>query len=201
MKVKPSAFLAFIIVFYCNSQVAQAASFDCKIASSQVEKLICSDQSLSMLDSSLGELYSSRKKNNPGLIKEQKQWLLETRNVCRSSACLSKAYSNRIKVLRASNSCQISENALLGGWVEYKGEGTFEEMQFSTADGEKQFTSWRHHRPDIIGSWKLEKCVVHVKHTTEEALHYSMTILKLKNNKLYLFDTDSQSEVVYRFVK
>lgn len=85
--------------------------------------------------------------------------------------------------------------------MEYKGEGTFKEMQFTIANGEKQFTSWRHHRLEIIGTWALEKCIINVKHNTEEELQYSMKIKKLKNNKLYLFDEDSQSEVVYKFVK
>lgn len=54
---------------------------------------------------------------------------------------------------------------------------------------------------EIIAAWKLEQCMIHVKHNTEQALQYCMEIKKLKNNKLYLFDSDSQSEVVYKFVK
>ena len=200
--MKSSTLVAFItILICCNFQAAQAASFDCRIASSKVEKHICADKDLSALDSSLAELYSSLKRSNPGLINEQKQWLLKNRNICQTSACLIKAYSNRIKAIQKIDKCQISENALIGGWVGYKGEGTFEEMEFAITDGQKQFTSWRHHRPDIIGAWKLEQCMIHVKHNTEEALQYSMKIEKLKNNKLHLFDTDSQSEVVYKFVK
>ncbi len=200
--MKSSVFVTFItILICCNFQVTQAASFDCGIASSKVEKLICADKDLSALDSSLGTLYSSLKQNNPSLVNEQKQWLLKDRNSCQTSACLIKAYSHRIKVLQEFDNCPITENALLGGWVETKGEGTFEEMQFAIADGKKQFTSWRHHRLEIIGAWKLEQCMIRVKHNTEEALQYSMKIKKLKNNKLYLFDIDSQSEVVYKFTK
>lgn len=199
--MKPGVFVTFLIILFCNFQVAQATSFDCRKASSQVEKLICANENLSKLDSSLGRLYNSRKKNNPSLVNEQKQWLLKDRNTCQTNACLIKAYSSRIKALHALDNCQINENALLGNWAEYKGGGTFEEMQFSNANEGRQFTSWRHHHLEMIGSWKLEQCVIHVEHQTEEALQYSMKIKKLKNNKLYVFDKDSQSEVVYKFVK
>ena len=202
MKMKSSVFVAFLaILICCNFQVVQAASFDCKTASSNVEILICADRDLSALDSSLGTLYSSLKQSNPSLVNEQKQWLLKDRNICQTSACLIKAYSHRIKTFQEFNNCPKTENVLLGGWIVSKGEGPFEEMQFSIADGKKQFTSWRHHRLEIIGAWKLEQCMIHVKHNTEEALQYSMKIKKIKNNKLYLFDSDSQSEVVYKFVK
>lgn len=199
--MKSGIFVTFLIMLSCNFQVAQAISFNCGKASSQVEKLICGNEDLSKLDSSLSRLYNSRKKNNLSLINEQKQWLREDRNTCQTSACLKKAYSRRIKALHALDNCQVTENALLGNWAEYKERGTFEEMQFSIGNEGRQFTSWRHHHLEMIGSWKLERCVIHVEHPTEEALQYSMKIKKLKNNKLYVFDEDSQSEVVYKFVK
>lgn len=199
--MKSCVFVTFLFILSCNFQVAQAASFNCAKTSSQVEKLICANEDLSKLDSSLSKLYNLQKKNNPSLVNEQKQWLLKVRNPCQTSACLIKVYSIRIKALHALDNCQITENALLGNWTEYKGGGTFEEMQFSNANEGRQFTSWRHHHLEMIGSWKLEQCVIHVEHPTEEALQYSMKIKKLKNNKLYVFDGDSQSEVVYKFVK
>lgn len=199
--MKSRIFVAIIAIFICcNFRVAQAASFDCRNASSQVENLICADKDLSALDNSLGELYSWRKQSNPGLINEQKQWLLKKRNACQTNACLMEAYRNRINSLKKIDNCQVTENALLGGWVEYKGNGSFEEMEFSIFDGKKQFTSWRHHRLEIIGSWKLEQCIIYAKHNTENELQYSMKIQKLEKGKLYIFDTDSQSEVVYKLV-
>lgn len=194
-----SVFVTFLIILSCNFQVAQAASFDCGKASSRIEKLICANEHLSKLDRSLSKLYNSRKKNNPSLINEQKQWLLKVRNPCQTSACLITVYSSRIKALHVLDNCQITENALLGNWTEYKGEGTFEEVQFSNANEVRQFTSWRHHHLEMIGLWKLEQCVIHVVHPSEVALRYSLKIKKLKNNKLYVFDVGSQSEVVYKF--
>ena len=119
--MKLNVFTAFIaILICCTFKAAQAASFDCKIASSELEKIICCDKELSDLDSSLGKLYASRKKTNPNLVGEQKRWLIENRNVCQTNACLIKVYKNRIKELQESDGCQITENSLVGGWVEYK---------------------------------------------------------------------------------
>ena len=202
MKTKSRIFVAIIAMFICcDFEVAQAASFDCRNASSQAENLICADKNLSALDSSLGELYSSLKQSNPRLVNEQKQWLLKKRDACQSNACLKAAYSYRINLLKKIDKCPVAENALLGSWVEYKGNGSFEEMEFFISDGKKQFTSWRHHHLEIIGSWTIEQCTIHAKHNTEEALQYSMKIQKLKKGRLYLFDKDSQSDVVYKFVQ
>lgn len=107
--MKSGIFVTLLIMLSCNFQVAQAISFDCGKASSQVEKLICGNEDLSKLDSSLSRLYNSRKKNNPSLINEQKQWLREDRNTCQTSACLKKAYSRRIKALHALDNCQVTE--------------------------------------------------------------------------------------------
>lgn len=81
---------------------AQAASFDCAKARTQVEKLICSDAELSKLDDDLAVTYSNAQKGNSSLKEvqnTQKQWVKE-RNNCLFASCLIASYNQRISALK-----------------------------------------------------------------------------------------------------
>ena len=82
---------------------AQAATFDCDKTSNFVEKVICSDSRLNSMDDQLGRLYknaSAASSNSSALKMEQKAWL-SSRNQCKDSDCIMKAYTNRISALTA----------------------------------------------------------------------------------------------------
>lgn len=83
------------------SACAHAASFDCKKATTIVEKLICGDSRLSAYDSALAKLYKTemKKTNNKNTLKQDQRDWLKNRNTCESSACIAKAYINRIDEL------------------------------------------------------------------------------------------------------
>ena len=93
---------AFIVTLVLTS-VASAASFDCEKASSEVEKLICSDDELSSLDEYLNEVYRKalkRTNSKQQLIVNQKDWLELVRNSCRNVEYLIGVYETRINELR-----------------------------------------------------------------------------------------------------
>lgn len=81
---------------------AQAASFDCGKAASEVEKIICSNDELSRLDESLSKAYLQAL-NRPDIkmqtIESQRQWLKKERNACKNGECIKNAYETRIKEL------------------------------------------------------------------------------------------------------
>src|SRR5262249_47187373 len=82
---------------------AQAATFDCNKASSFVEKVICSDSQLTGMDDQLGRLYKdalAASANSETLKTEQKAWL-SSRNQCKDSDCIMRAYTERITALSA----------------------------------------------------------------------------------------------------
>jgi uncharacterized protein len=84
--------------------IAQAASFDCGKAVTEVEKLICSDEDLSRLDESLNREYLEALKRTDikeHIIKSQRQWLKYERNLCENAVCLKIVYETRIKELFA----------------------------------------------------------------------------------------------------
>lgn len=82
---------------------AQAASFDCGKARTQVEKLICANPQLSKLDEELAASYAEAlKSSEPTRIKaEQKLWL-KKRNHCTDAACVLSAYQRRTAAISAS---------------------------------------------------------------------------------------------------
>jgi uncharacterized protein len=82
---------------------AQAATFDCNKASNFVEKVICSDSRLTSMDDQLGRLYKdalATASDYEALKTEQKDWL-SSRNQCKDSDCIMRAYSDRISALSA----------------------------------------------------------------------------------------------------
>lgn len=86
-------------LFSILSSTALGASFDCRRASTPIENAICSDQRLSNLDSTLGELYRTSLALFPGTKTDiqsiQKEWI-GVRNKCTNTACLEKAYIVRM---------------------------------------------------------------------------------------------------------
>lgn len=83
-----------------------AASFDCRKAVSVVEKLICSDKTLSALDDELAEVYRMLRNDLDSekvaaLAEAQRSWIGK-RNICKEDrACLKFSYDKRVSELRA----------------------------------------------------------------------------------------------------
>ena len=98
-KIKLSCEQSLILVAILSISSANAASFDCKKASSYTEKEICADVSLGSLDESLAAKYKYALTLGQEVIKnEQREWL-KTLRTCNSPNCIRSAYSNRIRSL------------------------------------------------------------------------------------------------------
>lgn len=105
-------------------QAAHAASFNCAKAASRVEKLICANHEVSLLDGELGDLYyyrmnrASASSAEKELIRsEQKKWLKSVRDVCKDVACLRAAYETRLGQLTVTDIHQDWETD--GYWYFY----------------------------------------------------------------------------------
>lgn len=127
---------ALLIISVCLFAInANAASFDCRKATTLIEKYICSDQQLSDLDDLLMLAYKKARTNavNPKQVKaQQRSWLKKVRNACQTPECLKQAYTDRIHVLVSS----ITENSpnqsagTISGFYE-NGSGQLEVHQLS----------------------------------------------------------------------
>ena len=89
------------LIFLLAGVQARSASFDCDLSRTSVEKMICADNELSVLDYELGAQFDSLKGSvretqaAARLTSEQRQWLRDVRNRCQTKDCLVTAYKNR----------------------------------------------------------------------------------------------------------
>jgi uncharacterized protein len=97
--------LALISIASMN---VHAASFDCSKASTKVEKTICSNNPLSLLDEQLADSFSKlksqlNKKDFKILLREQRKWIKQRNKSCKNSrripSCLTWSYENRLHSL------------------------------------------------------------------------------------------------------
>jgi uncharacterized protein len=118
--LKPiSAFLLLVmlslIIGVMSIGTAQAASFDCALAQSASEKLICRNPELSKLDEELARQYKSRltTANNPAELKsEQRRWLKQLRAQCQDAQCYIKAYNDRMSLWQTAPSNELASNTI-----------------------------------------------------------------------------------------
>ena len=110
----------YLVLFLLVTTLLNAASFDCKKASTKIDKTICNDPNLSNLDSLLGDTYKElkvmivkkelSKKDVKSLkslfINTQRKWLKNRNKSCKRydeielKSCLDDHYSQRIQKLK-----------------------------------------------------------------------------------------------------
>lgn len=84
------------------SSALYAASFDCANVAAPIEKLVCSDETVSNLDADLARVYKvalEKAENKDALKQQQRAWLKEKRNACKEASCLTQIYQARIAEL------------------------------------------------------------------------------------------------------
>ena len=78
---------------------ASAPSFDCRKASTSVERIICGDERLKRSDVAVSTAYRAASRRRVArLASQQKNWLFQ-RDRCRDSTCLLQRYDERISDL------------------------------------------------------------------------------------------------------
>src|SRR5690349_14456577 len=82
------------------SSPAGAQSFDCRKATTAVEKMICADADLSKLDDQMARAFTDARRNVGVNVIEQGAWLKNVRNRCANVGCLKDAYQGRIAQLK-----------------------------------------------------------------------------------------------------
>ncbi len=119
--------LIILLVFtFQPNRDAHAASFDCARATTEIERLICSDDQLSASDSELAGAYEefAKKLKDPKFARElQRKWLTDIRGRCTSADCLTEVYRKRISQLTTGtppdiaymlNQCEYQVNPAIG---------------------------------------------------------------------------------------
>ena len=103
-------FVALLLI----SSYSLAASFDCNNASTNIEKIICSNNELSSLDDELSEVYKSATLKDASIKQSQREWIKQ-RNNCDTDSCIIENYKNRINelklILNPSDNVSITEES------------------------------------------------------------------------------------------
>jgi uncharacterized protein len=103
--------LSVLTLLISTSFSVQSAGFDCSLAKTKVEKMICNDTELSELDSQLKDVFLAAQSETAGFDgdtgerldpvgKENSKWLLTVRNKCSNTSCLKTAYRTHIKQIQ-----------------------------------------------------------------------------------------------------
>lgn len=82
---------------------AQAASFDCAVARSNAEKLICGDPALSALDDALAKAFADAVavvQHPVALREDEREWIVQERDSAPDAQAMRTAYQNRIDALK-----------------------------------------------------------------------------------------------------
>ncbi|WP_168224832.1 lysozyme inhibitor LprI family protein [Rhodoferax aquaticus] len=94
--------------------LAIGAGFDCKMAATRVERLICANTELSSLDDALSEAFSfevERTEFSARLRATQKVWLAN-RNGCSDVSCIRQQYEHRIAELSCDPKSAMAGSAI-----------------------------------------------------------------------------------------
>ncbi|GAA3851731.1 MliC family protein [[Pseudomonas] carboxydohydrogena] len=117
--MKPALACAIVPVFcfalggtlaHAQSAEASPAGFDCAKANTRIEKIVCGNPTLAMLDRETTRVLTLTREDasvsQPNILKDQDNWLKQ-RNECLSSTdrerCLADSYVGRISALRADS--------------------------------------------------------------------------------------------------
>jgi uncharacterized protein len=197
----------FTLVLLLEVGQTLAASFNCGIATNWVEQTICSNPELSTLDDRLNERFKNRLGvvvDNKSLVLDQRKWVAVIRDKCADYSCLTKSYNERIEFLGIAVSegraaCPISEKQLLGSWRREK-IGEFEEVAFARESGQRTFTSWLHHHPELTGHWVFENCEIHIFQGDNPKLSFDYSVERFSRNTIFLRDISGPDQSVYKRV-
>lgn len=104
--------IAITVLLFPSSAIC--ASFDCKMATTRVEHLICANTELSWLDDTLAEAFSLEveKAESPGLLRSAQKVWLSRRNGCPDVSCIQQLYEHRIAELSCAPKSAMAGSAI-----------------------------------------------------------------------------------------
>lgn len=91
-----------------------------------------------------------------------------------------------------------TEQTILGAWGRHGDLGSFEEFLLEKTAGTHTFSSWLHHRPELLtDSWQLENCRIIITPQHEKLGPFRFEIIEAGRNRLKLYDEFSHHEAIY----
>jgi len=205
----------YLLLLVLITSLVNAASFDCKKASTKIEKKICSDANLSHLDSKLAQTYKDLKteiKHNQisqynrnslmhFFILKQKKWLKNRDKSCKKykadelKSCLMDHYSTRIEKLKTFSEDASFKYSNFGNVLYRYNHIPFMRGQFKTllskeeyAKFLKKYNKWEESYGVCVDKYGVmqEKCTIAVAKKKTE--YYEKLLESYKNSKYLVED-------------
>lgn len=129
-------------------------------------------------------------------VADQRKWLHQQRNLCKTADCVRGAYLKRIAALTLADQCPFESAVLIGGWIKTEGEG-LEEMRLLSGDNNQNFLYWIHHKPEMVGRWNFENCTIHVQGLNDDKLQFDLEVKQLDRRMMHLRDMDTDASSTY----
>ena len=134
--------LVWLVAMIVIPLTSQAASFDCKKASTEVEQAICADPELSKLDEQLSKIYKQALQKGPKAKMQaaQKEWLKERNTRCGAyAACLQYQYYRRIAQLEGVHWGLADWQRAAGTWSTAGSDGASKQRLVIKAVNKERF--------------------------------------------------------------
>lgn len=145
-------YLVVTIGLAVASTQSGAASFDCKKASTGVEKMICSNAGLSELDDILSQVFQAETEEPdaaPKIRTSQKSWLVQ-RDTCTTVSCIESQYEQRIAALACSPQSRSAGSAVNSIQCTSYSIGVAERALLSLEDRYLQQTATESNNPEYL---------------------------------------------------
>ncbi|MBC7704015.1 MAG: hypothetical protein H7274_08765 [Rhodoferax sp.] len=91
----------------------------------------------------------------------------------------------------------MKEDDLLSHWQRVKG-GDFEEFVLTRQANTRSFASWLHHRPEMVGTWSLDKCILNIENPDNPKLSFEYRITDFTSKVLQLKDAEGGATMSYK---
>ncbi len=99
-------------------------------------------------------------------------------------------------------SCTISETVIIDGWKAADDSTEYEQIAFSMEDGKREFSTWMHERPEIVGgSWSLTGCTLTLDAPYAAVNKQSYGISMPNADTLWLIPPDDTDYAELRFAR
>lgn len=194
----------FLLRMLVTAGLVVAAGSGCAKPAAFAEKTIISDPRVAALDAQHNIAYKKALRNAPAansLRTQQRKWLAEVRDRCRDAECLITQYTVRNAQLASpaasDASCPVKEDDLLSHWQRVKG-GDFEEFALTRQANTRSFASWLNHRPEMMGTWYLDKCILNIENPDDPKLSFAYKITSFTSKVLQLQDADGGPTMSYK---
>lgn len=87
----------------------------------------------------------------------------------------------------AAMACDVDELSVVGSYRYQKGHTVFEDFSLSMENNQRRFQSWLHKRPENIGQWSLQDCILLIEvDLPDESVVLKVKIIEANPNQLVL---------------